>query len=278
MLLEEFTLDASEIFYHPSIQTQDTPVLPAPGSLLGAGASLFLASDLFPASAVRRRKRMEREALHVLTPSQAALYSGECLDQFDLDVFLGCLLRDLRRQKPVRRFMRDFLRQLGRRPTPSYMARLEASLLRLANARIELADKRFGCCIQLVESVLVDRDQGMCRAQASPEAVAAFREVDGVEALARLRFGLGQRPLTKWLAGLISVVGGEACLLDLDRLRVLCGRHSSDPAVFAGQALPALSTLVDLGYIQSMRQCQNGRVMVVRHGGRNRAVECQLVW
>jgi len=278
MFLEEVTLDASEIFHHPALQVQDTPVLPAPGSLLGAGASLFLASDLFPASAVRRRKRLERATLQVLSPSQAATYSGECLDQFDLDVFLGCLLRDLRRQKPVRRSMRDFLRLLGRRPTPSYMVRLEASLLRLANGRIALADRRFGCCVQLVESVLVDRDQGVCRAQASPEAIAAFREVEGLETVARLRFSLGQRPLTKWLAGLISVVGGEACLLDLNRLRVLCGRGATDSAVFAGQALPALATLVDLGYIQSMRQCQNGRVMVVRHGGRNRAAECQLVW
>ena len=278
MFLEEFSLDAVEVFQPPLFQDSSTPVLPAPGSLLGAGASLFLASDLFPARAMRLGKRLERAPLNVLSSAQSAAYSGESLDQFDLDVFLGCVLKDIRKEKPVRRSMRDFLRTLGRRPTPSHLARLEASLFRLASARIELADQRFGCCVQLVESVLVDRKHGVCRIKAAPEAVAALRETEGLEELAKLRASLGQNPLTKWLAGLISVLGGETCLLDLERLRILCGRHSASLAAFSDQAVPALSTLADMGYIHSTNQCPNGRVMVVRRAGRSAASECQLVW
>lgn len=278
MFVEEFSLNAAEVFQLPLSPDTVTPPLPCLGSLLGVGASLFLASDLFPACSSRRGNRLERAPLNVVPFVQSAVYSGERLDQFDLDVFLGCVLKDIRKEKPARRSMRDFLRTLGRRPTPPCVARLEASLLRLAAARIELADQRFGCCVQLVESVLVDREQGVCRVKAAPEALAALGETERLEELAKVRLRLGQRLLAKWLAGLITVVGGESCLLDLNRLRDLCGMRSASMANFSDRALAALSTLVDMGYIHSTHQSPNGRFMIVRHTGRSVAPECQLVW
>jgi hypothetical protein len=278
MFVEEFSLNAAEVFQPPVSPDTVTPPLPSLGSLLGAGASLFLASDLFPASSVKRGNRLEHAPLNVLSSVQSATYSGERLDQFDLDVFLGCVIKDIRKEKPARRPMRDFLRTLGRRPTPSGLALLEASLFRLASARIELADQRFGCCVQLVESVLVDREQGVCRVKAAPEAVAALGETGRLEELAKLRLSLGQRLMAKWLAGLITVLGGESCQLDLNRLRGLCGMHSSSMVFFPDRALAALSTLADMGYIHSTHRSPNGRVLIVRRTGRNVTSECQLVW
>lgn len=278
MFLEEFSLNAADVFAQETFRVQDGPTLPYAQSLLEGGASLFLASGLFPASSLRRRHRLERVPLTTQNLGQTVFYSGECLDQFDQDVFIACLLGDMRGQKPARRSMRDLLSTVGRRHTPEQLRRLEASLFRLGSARIELGDTRFGCCIQLVESVLVDRVYGVCRVQASPEVKAAFRDTGDLETLARVRFSLGARPLTKWLAGLIFVLAGDTCLLDLERLRTLCGREKIPPRVFAGQALPALSTLVDMGYIHCVGQFENGRVMVSGRPGRSSPNECQLVW
>jgi len=278
MFLEEFSLNAADVFAQETFRVQDGPTLPYARSMVDGGASLFLASDLFPACSLRRRRYLERAALNVLPQGQTALYSGESLDQFDQDVFIACLMGEIRGQRPARRSMRELLHTVGRRHTPEQMARLEASLFRLGSARIELGDSRFGCSIQLVESVLVDRVYGACRVQASPEVKAAFRDVGDIEALARVRFNLGARPLTKWLAGLVFVLGGQSCRLDLERLRILCGREKIPPRVFAGQALPALSTLVDMGYIHCVGQFERGRVMVESRPGRSRSNECQLVW
>lgn len=278
MFVEEFSLDAVGVFEPPAFNGSAAPPLPPAGNLLGAGASLFLASDLFPACQVRNAERRAHQGLTVLPGMPGAFYSGDGLDQFDLDVFLGCVLKDIRKDKTAPRSMREFLRDIGRRATPSYMARLEGSLLRLAKARVELDDRRFSCCVQLLESVLVDRKLGVCRVKASPEAVEALDRPGGLESLARFRFGLGQRPLTKWLAGLLWILEGEACLLDVEKLRLLCGRHTTDPLVFAGQVMPALGTLVDSGYIASVRQWMNGTLMVSRNPGRNCATGCQLVW
>lgn len=281
MFLEEFSLNTANMFAPPQTVCQEAPRLPEPRSLIGGGASLFLASDLFPACSLRRRLRVERAPLNTLAPGQTALFSGEGLDQFDQDVFIACLLSGVRGQKPVRRSLRELLRVMGRRQTPEQLGRLEASLFRLGSARLELTDQRFGCCIQLVESVLLDRESGVCRVQASREVISVFRHGEDLESLARLRFSLGTRPLTKWLAGLVFALGGDNCLLDLERLRVLCGRGKIPARVFAGQALPALSTLVDMGYIQSAVQCEEGRVMIAGRPGRPGQLkpnECQLVW
>ncbi|MFP5220841.1 MAG: hypothetical protein ACLGSA_00990 [Acidobacteriota bacterium] len=278
MFLEEFSLNATDVFAQETFRVQDGPTLPYARSMIDGGASLFLASNLFPATSLRRRHHLERAELMVQTKGPTALYSGESLDQFDQDVFLACLLGEIRGQRPARRSMRELLRTVGRRHTPEQLARLEASLFRLGSARIEFGDSRFGCSIQLVESVLVDRVYGAFRAQASPEVKAAFRDVGDIEALARVRFNLGVRPLTKWLAGLMFVLGGQSCLLDLERLRILCGREKIPPRVFTGQALPALSTLVDMGYIHRVGQFEQGRVTVESRPGHSRANECQLVW
>lgn len=277
MFLEEFALDAAGVFEPPPLNRDPAPDLPIPGTLLGAGGGLFLACDLFPALHVRKRARAHRQPLNVLPGQAPARYCGDVLDQFDMDVFLGCAVKELSRGRPGRHVMRQFLSGIGRKATPSYVARLEASLFRLASARIELDDSRFGCCLQLLESVLVDRGLGVCRVKVSAEALAALRRVEGVEALAALRFGLGPRPLTKWLAGFLCSLGSEAALLDLERLRLLCGRSATDPAVFAGQALPALRTLADMGYIASFRQRPDGRVVVLRHPGRRGPGQCQIV-
>jgi len=278
MFLEEFSLDAVGVFQPPPFTVRDTPLLPAPGTLLGTGASLFLGSDLFPARSLRKRRRLDRWPLTVVSESHSARYSGEILDQFDMDVFLGCVLKALRRETPVRRPMREFLKQLGRRPTPLYTRRLEASLFRLSSARIELDDRRYGCCVQLLDSVLVDRELGVFRAQASPEAVAALRGVGSLDRLARLRFGYGRRPLLKWLAGLILVLGGKPALLDLDRLRALCGNGDCDPRIFSARAVPALRSLVDMGYIHSMRPCRDGRILVMFNARGKKAAECRMEW
>lgn len=278
MFLEEFSLDAAGVFPPPPIPVQDAPALPAPGSLLGTGAALFLGSNLFPARTIRKRHHLSRVSLNVVAGGRSALFTGESLDQFDMDVFLCCVLKTLRREKPVRRSLREFLQLLGRRPSPVAVRRLESSLFRLASARIELADSRFGCCAQLVESVLVDRELGMFRAQASPEAVAALRDIEGLGRLARLRFGVGPGPLLKWLAGLILVLGDEACLLSMERLSSLCGWEGYDLRIFSARALPALRSLVDIGYIHSMSQCPDGRIMILPGAGRRRAAECRLVW
>jgi hypothetical protein len=278
MFLEEFTLDAAGVFPPPPVAAQDAPALPAPGSLLGAGASLFLGSDLFPARILRKRRHLDRAPLSVLWGERPALYTGESLDQFDMDVFLGCVRKALRRERPVRRSQRDFLRMMGRKPSTATARRLEASLLRLASARIELTDRRFGCCVQLMESVLVDRELGVFRAQASPEALAALGGVEGLERLARLRFTCTGGPLFKWLAGLILVLGNEACLMSLPRLRALCGFEGSDMKIFAARVLPVLRNLMDMGYIHCVSQCPDGRVMIHAKEGVRRAAECSLVW
>jgi hypothetical protein len=277
MFHDDFPSQELGMFIFPPLN-MDGPPFPDALSPTGLGASLFLASDLFPARSLRHRRRLERSPLNALPPDRIPLYSGESLDQFDQDVFLACLMSDLRGRKPSPRSMRDVLRLIGCRPSAAQFTRLENSLLRLASARVELADNRFGCCIQLVESALVDRERGLFRVQTSPEVQSCFKNAKGLDAMVRLRFSLGRKHLTKWLAGFIFALGEEACHLDLERVRILCGREKTTPETFAEQALPALYFLVDAGYIHNLSRCPNGRIMIARCPGKSGSGECQLVW
>ncbi|GFK92194.1 hypothetical protein NNJEOMEG_00015 [Fundidesulfovibrio magnetotacticus] len=265
MFLEEFSLDAAGVFPHPGLAPTVHRSLPGAEAL--PGAALFLASDLFPAASLRRRRRLEREPLAMAGEGLPAWYTGESLDQFDQDVFLACVLAALRGEGPAGGSMRRFLAVLGRRATRACLSRLEASLFRLATGRVELRDQRFNCCVQLLETVLVDREQGVFRAQASPEAVDALRDVEGLGQLARLRYGMVPGPLSKWLAGYIQAVGGGQLLLDPAEVRALCGQQTADLRIFSARASAALRSLEEMGYIQMMIHFHDDRIMIRRGNG-----------
>ncbi len=276
MFIEEFMLDAAGVF-------QDRPGAAAgegahmrPGLLLGPGPSVLLASDLFGAFCARRREVAQGASLNLLAQGVGARAYGERLDQFDLDVFLYVILAAVRGANPVIRPLRDVLRAVGQKPVSGLAARLEASLRRLASTRLEVSGADQCCLVQLAESVLVDVRTGMMRVRPGQEAVEAFAQVTGLERLVTLRRDLGRRQLTKWIAGLLSVLTADVCLLDPARLRVLSGLSAQDPEIFFARVQAALSTLVDMGYVRGVNRHYDCFI-VFRHGGRSRAQECHLV-
>jgi len=247
------------------------PPMGVPEGRRAAGGGMFLypaaylASALFAASRLRRRRATECAALPVLKGGARLVFSGERLDQDDLDVFLGCVEHSLEQQRPGRGSVRfavdDFLRRLGRRDTPATRERLAASLLRIELSRIALCDEEMNAYANLLVCVGFDLGRDVWFAEVNPDVLAAFARATNPLGFIHTRLRLGPRPLAKWLFGLAWTLQDD-CLLRSGELRRLCGCQALEGAPFRALFRKALSALALVGYGAAVTEDREGWVWV----------------
>jgi hypothetical protein len=243
---------------------------------------LVLASDLFSARKSGPRPWREDAPLATSWSGAQVRFSGEQLDQDDLDTFLGCLLLAFRNPGRAPGSSRFHLRDLTRLIRPKgrrFAARcLERSLWRLATARLEIEDGTGHIQIQsrLFHALLRDSASGLCSLEVNPRLMDGFRSATNLERLIAMRLPLGTGPFRRWLAGFLANTSG--CLrVELDGLRRLSGLGHQPLPAFRDRAVTALQDLLDLGYIVSMEPNGPDRLVVTHQIARREHAACQLV-
>lgn len=243
---------------------------------------LLLASDLFSARNPGTRPWLEDAPLATSWPDVTVRFSGELLDQDDLDVLLGCLLSAFGnpgRSAGATRFalpdLAKRIRTKGRRLT---VHAVERSLWRLAGTGLEIisADEQIRIRMRLVHALLCDSARGVCSVELNPRLLEGFRSSTSVERLLATRAPLGSAPFPRWLAGLLANSTGCLCL-ELPGLRRLCGLTHQSMTAFRERATTALQTFLDLGYIVAIDRKSPDRLVITHQVARGEQSACLLV-
>jgi len=266
-------LDRSPRGSGPWVQEQDYA-----GQLVG----LLLASDLFSARTPGPHPVLEDALLATSWPGVVVRFTGESLDQDDLDALLGCLLLAFgnpgRSAGSTRFPLRDLARRIGgkgRRPT---VRGLERSLWRLAGAGLGVTseDGKIRTQTRLIHALLCDSAGSTCSVELNPRLLDGFRSPTSVERLLATRAPLGAAPFRRWLAGLLANSSGCLCL-ELAGLRRLSGLVHQPMSAFRERAEAAFQAFLELGYIVSIEQNGPDRLVVNHQVARGEQAACLLV-
>ncbi len=247
------------------------------GRLLG----LVLASDLFAARRSAPRQRQDGLVLATCWPDAEIRFSGDPLDQDDLDALLGCLLLAFRAPATARGSARFALRDLTRLLRPKGRRfdalRLEGSLWRLAAARIDIREQD-GVRMQarLFNTLLCDSSSGICAVDVNQRILSAFGDAGRVERLVALRAPLGSDGFRRWLAGLL-LQGPASLRLDYQALRRLSGLSRQPMTAFRVRAVAALQDFLDLGVLASVEPAGPDRCILSRPAARGEQAACLLL-
>lgn len=242
---------------------------------------LVLASDLFAARNPGPRHWVDDVELATYWPNATIRFCGERLDQDDLDAFLGCVLlafRDSGRKGAARFTLRELTRLIRPKGRRFDAKRLEHALWRLTSARVEI-EEAAGCVrmqARLLNTLLCDRNAGICALDISPRIMEGFRAAPVIERLLAVRASLGSAAFPRWLAGLLSQ--GPACLcLELAALRRLSGLTRQPMPAFRVRAITALQDFLDLGYLDAIEPAGPDRLVTRRPVARGEEPACLLL-
>ncbi|EPR44350.1 hypothetical protein dsx2_1711 [Desulfovibrio sp. X2] len=260
--------DALDLLSYGSHTSPARPQASGPGGMLRCPGP-YLASPLFAAQRFRRQRAGGSTTLATLEDAWELLFTGERLDQDDLDVLLGCVEMAIERQRPgsaVRFAVPDFLHRLGRRVSGRSRDRLAASLLRIEHGRLSLCGQSVKTYTQLLSTVVIDQERDICQVEVNPEVVAAVAAMPSPLVFIHDRLRLGPRPLAKWLLGLIWTLKDEYTLDEEELLR-LCGRPSPGRQPLGTLLHKALFFLGEMGYAENITEYPDGRIGVRGLGG-----------
>lgn len=265
MFFDVDPLEAMDALHGSPAARAAVPHKDGPGCLPAMTPVEYFASNLFAARPSDHREICCRKSLATFDAGPGVRFSGERFDQNDLTVFLACLERVLAHgdEGKARFDANRMLRRLGRRVDAAGRHRLAASLWRMEAGRLELADAQLRACMRLFNTVLVDRQDGMCMVEVHAEVLRTIRTMPGLTAFIRDRLDLKGGPLTKWLLGFACVLP-EDCLLDLHRLRGLSGCPEETHARFAQRVHTSLDCLTKMGYLSDTIIRPDGLLLIRR--------------
>lgn len=214
---------------------------------------MYLSSDLFSAGYMTASGSVACKALATMARGKKIFFTGELLDQWDLDLLIHCAMRtslapDKSRQ--VKLNPAEFLKAQGLRNDARNRDRVFASLTRLHTGSIEIAGGGYTYMTRLMNRVLVDRDRRFCLLEANADLVASLRREARTALDAHDRMGLGRNGLAKWLHGLLMVFRGGFSA-NLACLRRLCGLAETTEHAFVQRMDAALALLAGSGLVES---------------------------
>ncbi len=175
---------------------------------------LLFASDCFQARYVRIRETVAGYAVTSALPQYAARYSGERLDQFDLDVLLGCLRHTLQTpagERMVRIPLRVLAQEVARGAGKAAQSRVRASLRRLESGSLHVGNSRYECLFSFLQQVLINRDEGLCLVAVHPMLLESLQGIQRLDLKIRDRNGLAADGLLRWLHALVHC-GSQMCI------------------------------------------------------------------
>jgi len=176
---------------------------------------LFFASELFQGRYVRRREQVRNYEARSICQARTVRYTGERLDQFDLDVFLVCALHSTEQHRSapgmtkidIRAIAKALLKTAGGTALP----RVAASLRRLESCRLEVRDGRFIYCLRPVQKVLIDTTEHRCLVELNPEMLRSLKSIHNFSGFVQERLRLPMCSIDRWLHGLLHY-SSEVCI------------------------------------------------------------------
>jgi hypothetical protein len=240
--------------------------------------ALFLASDLFPAIYSRRRSREHRLPLAAASSSRQVFFSGERLDQADLDVLL-LLLQFLRRAgkqpgEPIRVQALDILRPLGRKGGAKNIEWLLRSMLRLESGRLLIKSETFSSGMRLLNKFLYNHESHDFVAVCDRDFQKAFAGRN-LDLFLRERLSLDRDGLAKWLHALAWSVACPFCF-DMRGLQGLSGLGKMSEEDFESRVLEAAGRLEE-SRLASFERFGEDRCVLTHHAN-PRSPDCCRIY
>lgn len=239
--LKQTQLEYSPIPIKLSYETQ--PYLPASKKTQIPAPNIVLRSALFGVIKKGARK-YEKNILKTTLNGCTVKYTGEQLDQSDLDVWLECLQRCQSCQLgyTVRFSSNNFLLKLGRNTGKSDHEWLKSVLQRLRTNDIEISDGKLSYMGSLIFEQYRDEETGENCLVLNPKIAVFFGDAGWTGITKSIRLKLKGKPLTQWLHGFYSS-HAKPLPVKVETLRGLCGSEVKELKKFRQMLRSALSEL-----------------------------------
>ncbi|WP_334472950.1 plasmid replication initiator TrfA [Arsenophonus sp. PmNCSU2021_1] len=223
-----------EIYLPISKKTQ----IPVPNTILR--------SALFGVVA-KGARRFEKSILKATINGYSVKYTGEQLDQSDLDVWLECLQRcqDNPLGNTVIFSSYDFLKNIKRNTGKSDHEWLKSVFLRLRVSDIEISDGKYTYAGSLISEHYRDEKTGKNCVVLNPKLADCFGDAGWTGITKALRLKLKGKPLTQWLFGFYCS-HAKPLPIKVETLKRLCGSEISELRVFRFKLRKNLFELSDI--------------------------------
>ncbi|HGJ5884058.1 plasmid replication initiator TrfA [Arsenophonus sp.] len=205
--------------------------------------NVVLRSSLF--GVVKRGNRsFEKNVLKASFNGYTVLFSGEQLDQSDLDVWLECLHRC--QSTPLGHTVRfkpnDFLKSINRKNGKSDYLWLNESLWRLRVNDIVISDGKYTYSGSLIFNQYRNEETGESCLVLNPEIAICFGDTAWTGIAKSIRLQLKGKPLTQWLYGFYSS-HYKPLPIKVITLKELCGSEVKELRKFRQMLKKSLSEL-----------------------------------
>ncbi|MCA1943909.1 MAG: hypothetical protein LDL30_01320 [Desulfovibrio sp.] len=203
--------------------------------------ALFLLSSLFRADYLGKRTQVSAHALATVARAKVLLYTGETLDQFDLDILLYCAQQP-RAATGCMVAPAQLLKELHLRHDERNRTRLFESLARLHGACLEVRKGGYRYLTRLLNRLLLDDTATSCLVEVNDEILQTLGRSPQQGARRQDRYALGREGFDKWLHGAMSIfaAGFEA---DVSRLQQLMGQERRPQKAFLDDLARSLDRL-----------------------------------
>lgn len=230
----EFNKEIEEVHLPISKNTQ----IPTP--------NVILRSALFGIVKKGNRK-YEKNVLKATFNGYTVKYSGEQLDQSDLDVWLECLQRcqSTPLGKVVKFTPNDFLISIGRSNGKSDYVWLNESLWRLRVNDVEISDGRYTYMGSLIFEQYRDEETTESCLILNPKIVVCFDDSGWTGITKSVRLQLKGKPLTQWIHGFYSS-HSKPVPIKVETIRELSGSSIKELRMFRYRLKNALYELASV--------------------------------
>ncbi|MDL1250257.1 plasmid replication initiator TrfA [Yersinia pestis] len=210
-----------------SVPDQEETWLPVSKNIYIPAPNVILRSALFGVIKKGVRK-YEKRVLKATFNGYTVRYTGEQLDQSDLDVWLECLQRCQSTQlgHTVRFSSNDFLKSINRNAGKSDHEWLKSVFLRLRTNDVEISDGRYTYMGSLIFEQYRDEETGDNCLVLNPKIAACFSDAGWTGMNKIIRIKLKGKPLTLWLFGFYSS-HAKPLSIKVSTLKDLCGSIST---------------------------------------------------
>jgi hypothetical protein len=217
--------------------------LPSVSEHKRAVPNAILRSSLFGVVGKGHRK-YERNVLKATVQGLTVKFTGEQLDQADLDVYLECVRRCTKKSlgELVRFTAYDFLKSIGRKTGKFEYEWLKVCLTRLFVCGLELGDGRLFYDGHLINEKYRDEKTGEFVIALNPKIAKFFSGDVWTGLLLTERTTLKGKPLAQWLHGFYSS-HSKPFSYKVETIKELCGSDVSALKTFKQKLKKSLADL-----------------------------------
>lgn len=233
----------------------------------------YFVSSLF-AACTKQRDQVRDVPFAGLSRTKRYTYSGDPLDQFDLDVLLHCTAAaGSSRGRGTWLEHATLIKSLGKRNEASMRQRICDSLARLQECTIGIEGHGYRYMTRLVNRALLDENACASLVEINSDFAGATRLMRGLDLMLNERRSLGANGLAKWMHGVLWILP-TGFSSDFTTLCALSGMSHMNACDFEKQCHEALDLLAENGMLTQYTVGRDGRLLVEGRGNTTHAKVC----